>query len=362
MKISKKLKYLIIIIFIIFVGLLCWFICSLQKTPPGFQRSLPAVLMTPIKEINWQPTYNTVGSFSAIEGITITSQVIARVKQIYFTSGQTVEKGQVLITLEDGDLLAQLQQKNAQLELDKLNYGRYKKLFSKNFISNAELDAMKSKYEESLANVLEIQEQLKYYSITAPFAGIVGLRNISSGELIQPSDVITHLQQFNPIYLNFSIPQQYINGSLVGKSIQAVMTIDGKDEKIVGKIISIDSQLDEASRTLVVRALVENKQNLIIPGMFAEVNMPLNALKKVLVVPTSAIVNTIYGCFIFKVVKNHQNGYSVVQVPTQEVDTIGSDTVINSQLLHVGDSVVSMGGFKLMNNEPISILETSSEG
>ncbi len=356
---NNRIKYVVFIFLLVFaIGLLYWLmpLFLFPKKATNRNKKPQSVLVSPIKQITWRASYHTVGSFSAIQGINITSQVTARIRKILFISGETVQAGQVLIRLEDGDLIAQLQQKKAQLDLDTLNYSRYQRLLSQKFISNEEMDEMKSKYEKSLSALKQIQEQINYYVIKAPFSGIIGLSDISEGELIQPGDIITHLRQFDPIYLNFSLPQQYISPTLIGQSMMATISIDGQHKEVSGKMISMDSQLDENSRMLRVRAIFDNKQNLIIPGMFAEITIPIGLEEKVWIVPSGAIVQTIYGNFVFKVIAIDKNQYKSIQIPIIQGAHVGSDVIIKNQLLKANDRIVSMGGFKLTNNEAIQIL------
>ena len=352
---KKRVAALLALLIILIIIAICFFLFSHRNSTPSNQQLAPKVLAVNLKQIQWQPTLNTVGSFSAVQGITITAQVTARVKAILFKSGERVKKGQVLVTLEDADLVAQLQQKTAQLNLGKMNYDRYQKLFSKKFASGAQIDEVKSKFKEAQADVNEIKAQLQYYVIKAPFSGVIGLRNISIGELIQPGNLITHLQQFDPIYLNFALPQKYISQSLVGKPINANISVAGKKQLVSGKIMSIDSQLDKDTRTIQARAVFQNKNNTIIPGMFSQINVPLGKQTKVLVAPSSAVVHTLYGSFIFTAQASKKGLYKVTQVAVNAEQVIGKQVILNSAHLKAGELVVSMGGFKLRNNEMVRL-------
>lgn len=355
----KVFKYIFLGFFVLVIAcLIAWILSDNNNKSLVSNRPMIGVLATQVKLINWQPTHSAVGSFSAVQGIQVTSQVTGNVNAIMFHSGDHVKKGQVLLSLDQSFLHAQLKQQMIKEYLAKLNYKRMRLLFKKHVVSIATYDTVQTNYKEAKTMVEEIKAQLDKRTIKAPFKGVVGLREVSMGQLIQPGIVITNLQQVNPIELDFSIPQQYVSRSVIGKDITTKVNLDGVTKNYKGKITSIDSQLNQDTRTLLIRAEVENPIHELMPGMFGEVVMPLGDVRKVNVVPASSVLHTLYGTYIFKLerIQAERNSvYKAIQIPVVVQGTIDDKTVITGHF-SAGDLVVKMGGFKLHSGAHVKVL------
>lgn len=340
---------------------------TLALTTPSFtqaasdQGPLVAVIATKVKQESWQPTYQTVGSFKAIQGVNLSAEVTATVDSIQYHSGEQVQKGQVLVKLDDQELKAELKQKQAQLTLGQHDYNREQKLLAQSSTSQAAFDKAKANLQELSGAVEQIEAQLSHYTIRAPFSGTVGIRQINLGELVQPGTTIANLQSNKAIYLNFSLPQKLVSRQLIQKTVIAEVSVNGGERTVMGKVSSIDSMLNPDSRTLTVRATLKNDNGLLMPGMFATVKLPIADQKKVLIVPSTAVVNSLYGQYLFTLQAHGKNHYTAMQTPITVIAPDGSNAIIKSAKLKAGVLVVQMGGFKLRNGQLVRVI-TNEQG
>jgi membrane fusion protein, multidrug efflux system len=356
MKIERKFfienkQKLLLIIFV--VSLFVWGGIQLLNAE---QENIPSegVLAATIKSTVWQPTYTTAGSFSSVKGIVLASQVTGKITAIAFHSGDKVKAGQLIIKLDPDYAAAQLQQKQSAAVLAAANYERYNRLLKKGVISAAEYDQVTANYSEANAQVQQATAQLSYQTIVAPFDGIIGLSDISVGELLQPGTPIASLQQLDSIYLDFSLPQRFISSNLAGQTITAKVELANQIKNFQGKIVSLDSQLDINSRSIMVRAQFNNIGHELMPGMYAEVYIPTGPEQLVFTVPATAVLNSLYGTYIFKLVKQH-HAYQVAQIPVNIMGPLNEDLIITGDL-KANESIVKMGAFKLTDKEWVSIV------
>ncbi len=355
--IRRQKKYLILAALTITI-LLYGLIHFLGQSQKNDTQHLPisGVKITKIKQLPWQATYQTIGNFTAVQGVSISSQVTGTISQIDFHSGEYIKKGDVLVKIDDSELQAQLAQKEVQLTLAQQNYDRLKLLLSENAISQSSYDQAKAAYVELTGAIKQIQAELSYYTISAPFDGTVGLRDINVGQLVQPGTLLANLQQYNPIYLDFSLPQTYISRNLLGKTIKVEVSLDAQSQCFAGNIISIDSQLNADSRTLAVRAEIQNPDNNLMPGMFAQVIVPITNTQQVLMVPSSSILNSLYGTYIFTLNPAKNNQFEAIQTPVNVIAEDGDDVIITGKELKSDQAIVMMGAFKLRNHEPVQVI------
>lgn len=353
----RQKRYLLLAVIMIAV-LLYWLFHSMGQNQRSFGSGSPAtgVLATKIQQMPWQATYQTVGSFITVHGVAISSQVTGTISQINFRSGEHVSKGDVLLKIDDSELQAQLSQKEAQLTLAELNFNRLRRLLNENAISKSSYDQAKATYNELAGAVKQIQAELNFYTIRAPFDGTIGLRTLNVGQLVQPGTLLVNLQQYNPIYLDFSLPQTYVSRSLIGKSVKVEASLDAQNKYFKGTITSIDSQLNADSRTLMVRAEIPNPNNELMPGMFAQVSIPINKKQQVLMVPSSAILNSLYGTYIFVLQHNDKNQLEAMQTPVDATADHGDQVIISGKGLRSGQLIVKMGAFKLRNHETVQLI------
>jgi membrane fusion protein, multidrug efflux system len=240
------------------------------------------------------------GSLMANELVQIKPEVPGRLTYLYLPEGQIVQKGQLLARVNDADLKAQLQRLEVQIKVAESKEERAKKLVDINGLSIEE-------YEEALNSLNVLRADIEYTKaliskteIRAPFTGKLGFRNVSDGSFVSTSDVMSTLQQLNPIKLEFSIPERYSAEAKEGNIIR--FTVDGIDEVFEAKVYAIEPAIDQNSRSLLLRAKADNSRLLLKPGGFARITLSTGIDKSAIMIPSQAIIPILKGQQVLKVV------------------------------------------------------------
>ncbi len=281
----------------------------------------------------------TSGTVLANEEVDLKSEVSGKIVKIAFKEGSRVNKGDLLVKINDAELQAQLMREKYTYELLKDKEYRQNKLFEKEAISQEEYDDALNQFNVSKAEVDLIKAQIDKTEIKAPFNGIVGLKNVSEGSYITPSTVIASLQNINPIKIDFSIPEKYSGSVKVGDQIN--FRVVGDEENYNAKVYAIEPKIDPVTRTLKIRAIYSNQAGRILPGSFADVKLILDKIDNALLVPTQAIVPELKGqkVYIYRSGKVAQQNVEM-GIRTDEYVQITSglnpnDTLIISGILQI---------------------------
>jgi len=246
------------------------------------------VIVSPIIIKKFSDRVEALGTERANESVSISSNVTEKVKSILFEDGQQVKAGETLIILENAEELANLQQAKAIQGERKLALDRVRRLAKKNLSSNEDLDRARLSLEQANASINAIQAQIDDRIIKAPFDGIMGLRELSVGTLIESGDKVATLDDTRTIKLDFSVPAVFLAELKTGLKIEA--RADAIANKIYqGEIKSVDSRVDPVSRSVKVRAILENTDGRILPGILMQVDL-LRNLRKTLVIPEAALL------------------------------------------------------------------------
>lgn len=287
------------------------------------------------------------GSIEANEQVEIRSEVSGIVEGIYFQEGSNVSKGQVLFKVNDLELRAQLTQAKTRESLASENERRAKLLLQKEAISQEEYDIARADLKSAQAQSQLIKAQIAKTSVRAPFSGKIGLRSISPGTYITPTILVAKLVNTGKLKITFSIPEKYANQ--VKTNTFLTFTVAGSDEKYIAKVYAIEPEVSIATRTLQVRAIAENKDGKLLPGTFANVELPLDIIKDAIVVPTEAIIPVQNGKKIF-ISDNGMAKEIMVETATRTDATI---LVLSG--LKAGDTVITTGVMSLKNETPVKV-------
>ena len=348
-----KLKTILISLFVlILIGLIGYRITSnkaeagknnnkADKKPPTM---VDAIVLS---EKDFSNVISLSGSIEANENVEIRSEVSGIVEQIYFTEGTNVNKGQVLLKVNDIELRAQLSQATTKQNLASENERRAKLLLQKETISQEEYDIASAEFRSLKAQSQLIQAQIAKTSIRAPFSGKIGLRNISPGTYVTPSTLITKLVSSNQVKISFSIPEKYATG--VENNTIVKITMPNSSESFSAKIYAIDPEIEIATRTLKVRAIADNPANKLIAGTFATVELPLKNIKNAILVPTEAVIPIQNG----KVVYIATNG-KAKEMKIETLTRTAKDVVVTSGI-KAGDTLVVSGVMAIKNDSDIQI-------
>lgn len=304
-------------------------------------------------EENWQDTFHAVGSITAVQGVMVTPEIAGTVSEIAFESGAVVAKGDLLVRLDTSTEEAQLKAAQAQLELARLNVERTRKLRSDNTVSQSELDQAESTWEQAKANADAISATIDKKTIRAPFAGKLGIRQVNLGEYVDAGKPIVSLQSLDPVYADFSLPQQDLARIKTGMAVR-VATDAYTDKQFEGTLTAINPDLDEVTRSVRLQATFENTGQLLRPGMFARVEVELPTQEKVLVIPATAILSAPYGDSVYVIEKATNGPGSVVRQQFVQLGLSRGDFVSVATGLTAGQHVVSAGLFKLRNGSAVT--------
>jgi membrane fusion protein (multidrug efflux system) len=348
-----KIKNLVITILVIALGGMIAYRITKNKaeSDKGNDKSgkKPATPVT-IYVVKGQDFSNTIslsGSIEANEQIEIRSEVSGIVENIAFTEGSSVTKGQVLFKVNDIELRAQLAQAKTKENLASENKRRAKLLLQKEAISQEEYDIASADYRTAKAQTQLIQAQIGKTTVRAPFSGKIGLRSISPGTYVTPTTLIAKLVSTNPLKITFSIPEKY--ATEISKNNTITFTVPNVKETFTAKIYALEPAIEATTRTLQIRALTDNSNGKLLPGTFANIELPLKNIKDAIIIPTEAIVPIQDGKKVFIA-----NNGKAKEVKVETLTRTDKDVVITSGL-KIGDTVLTSGVMSLKDEADIKV-------
>jgi membrane fusion protein (multidrug efflux system) len=317
----------------------------------SFQPPPEAVTTIVAQQVEWPETLNAIGSVAAVQGVSVSADLSGTVDRVAFESGRAVRQGDVLVELDTRQERAQLAAAEAQRDLARTNFDRMQGLLKDNVISRAEFDSATADNKQTEARAGEIRAAIQRKRITAPFSGILGIRQVNVGQYLSSGDPIVQLQSLNPIYVNFDVPQQATSQMRTGRDVR-ITTDDLVGVEFAGRITAIDSVVNSETRNIQVQATLANPEGRLRPGMFVQAEVVLGNGRSVIAVPATAISYAPYGDSVY-VVSNLKgpNGESYRGVRQQFVKVEGTrgDQVGVVSGVKAGDEVVTSGVFKLRN-------------
>jgi membrane fusion protein, multidrug efflux system len=323
----------------------------------NFQMPPTAVTTVVVKKETWPSTMAVIGTAAAIQGVTVSADLPGTIDKIHFESGEWIKEGQILVELDTRQERAQLASLEAQRDLAGINYGRAQELVKEGVIAKQEFDNASAQQKATEAQVGDIKAAIARKTIRAPFSGVLGIRQVSLGQYLAAGQAIVSLQTLSPIYVNFGVPQQD-SGKMVAGHVLRVTSADAPGMNFTGRIIALDSVINEQTRNIQVQAVVTNKDNKLRPGMFVQVELPMGSPREVIPLPASAINYAPYGDSVYVITNmTDPKGRPYRGVRQQVVKVEGSrgDQVAVVSGLNPGDEVVSSGVFKLRNGAPVQV-------
>ena len=334
----------------------------------GMPRPVPAVAVAEARTETWQTRIAAIGTFRAVQGIDVSPQVGGVVRTINFDSGQDVQKGQLLVQIDDSVEQADLKSNLATLRNAELALERQRQLITGGSTATAQVDSALAARDSAAAAADRTRALIAQKALSAPFAGRLGLRKIDAGQYIQPGTSIVTLQQLDPIDVDFPVPEQDIGRVAVGQPIEIVVdAFEGKS--FAGKVTSIDARVSIEARTILVRAQVSNPQTELRPGMFANVALLVGKGVDVVTLPRTSVTYSLYGDTIYVVKPQPPAEGSAQAAPApadqpmiaerhvvKTGDTRGDRVSILSGV-EAGERVITEGQLKLQPNARVRIDE-----
>lgn len=350
----KRLILMVLLLVVLFGGIFGWkyFIgmkmAAMMSAPPP-----PAVIASAVVEAqSWQPFLHAVGSVTATQGIYVTTEVAGKVDEILAVSGQTVKAGDLLLRLDDSVDQADLKGLIAQRKLAQLQFERNRKLLKDKSVSRSDYDQSRASLDSAEAAVAAKQALIHKKAITAPFGGQLGIGDINLGQYLSPGDAIVSLQSLDPVYVDYHLPERHLPDVQVGQAVEVeVQAWPGRRFK--GAVSAINPGIDRGTRTLRLRATLDNPESLLRPGMFAEVDTVLPKRDDILTLPRTAVTYNPYGESVF-VIQQTDKGL-VVQNRPVETGAVRGGRVEVTKGLQAGEQVVSAGQNKLRNGQSVTI-------
>jgi membrane fusion protein (multidrug efflux system) len=350
----KRLMLVTLLLVVIFGGIFGWKyysgmqMAAMMSAPPP-----PAVIASALVRVeSWQPYLHAVGSVTPIQGIYVTTEVAGKVSEILATSGQVVKTGDLLLRLDDSVDQADLKGLVAQRRLAQLQFERNSKLLKDKSVSRSDYDQSLASLDSSEAAVAAKQALIHKKAITAPFSGQLGIADVNLGQYLSPGDAIVSLQALDPVYVDYRLPERHLRDVQVGQAVEVeVQAWPGRRFK--GVISAIDPDIDRGTRSLRLRATLDNPEKLLRPGMFAEVDTVLPLRNNILTLPRTAVTYNPYGESVFLIQK--QDAGLVVQNRPVKTGVIRAGRVEVTEGLKAGDEVVAAGQNKLRNGQAVVI-------
>ena len=325
----------------------------------SFQPPPEAVTTMVARQEDWPASIAAIGTVAAVHGVTVSADLPGIVEAITFDSGRTVAAGDLLVSLDTRQERAQLTAAEAQRDLTRLNLDRARGLNEEGIVAQAEFDRVAAEHKQAEARVGEIRATIERKQIRAPFTGILGIRQVNLGQYLNDGAPVVPLQSLDPIYVNFSVPQQEVPQLKAGSAVRVALEAEsGTPAEFNGKITAVDSIVDEATRNVQVQATLANPNGALRPGMFVKAHVLLGGAAPITVIPASAISYAPYGDSVFIVADlKGQDGQTYRGVRQQFVKLGGSrgDQVAVASGLAAGDEVVTSGAFKLRNGSAVKV-------
>jgi membrane fusion protein (multidrug efflux system) len=347
----KKLLVTLLTIVVLVGGIAFVFVSMIGTLiAQGKNQSMPATPVTAmtLHTETWQPTLTSVGSLTAVQGVTVSAQLDGTITGIQFQPGTSVKAGDLLVQQDVGPEEAQLVAAKAALNLAQINLRRSRELLERNTISQSQLDTDQSTEQQDEAQVQNIEATIAKKTIRAPFAGKLGIRQVDLGQTLKAGDAIVSLQALNPIYADFFLPQQELSQVAVGLPVE--VSCDAyPGQKFSGHITTINPDIDSATRNIHAQATLDNADDRLRPGLYVDMSVVLPEKDTVIAIPQTAVLYAPYGDSVF-VVEQGKAVQKFVRLGTTKGDFV---SVVKG--LQVGDQVITSGAFKLQPDIPVVV-------
>jgi membrane fusion protein (multidrug efflux system) len=324
--------------------------------PPGGPPAGAPVLVVvePVARQTLADTVEALGTASAKESVTLTASLTDTVRRVNFEDSQYVTAGTVLVELTDEEEEAQLAEAQANLQEAKRQWRRIEDLDAKGIVAASDVDKAKLAVEAAQARLNTIDARLDDRLIRAPFSGLLGFRRVSPGALVTPGDTITTLDDISEINLDFTVPETFIAVIQPGRKVYA-RSATWRDREFEGVVKAVGSRVDQATRTIEVRAIIDNKDRSLRPGMLLTVKVVAEE-RPALVVPERSVVQVADSAHVY-LVQNDQR----VRAQPVELGLRQAGTVEVTRGLAEGDRIVTDGVVKLRDGAVVRVAGAGDE-
>lgn len=373
---TKRMLIMIGAVLVLIAALALGKFLQIRKLIASVPKPQPQTVSTiVVQKLQWQPQLKAVGTLAPVRGADLASEVAGLVREVHFKSGQDVPAGALLVQLNADADVAQLHALQAAADQAETVLKRDKAQLAVQAVSQAQVDADTNNLKAARAQVAQQAATVDKKAIRAPFAGRLGITTLQPGQYVNAGTTLVTLQTLDPIYVDFALPQQQLNGLAVGQTVKlAVDAFPG--QTFSGKINAINPKVDPSTRNAQVEATIANPKRDLLPGMFAEVRIDVGGVQERLTVPQAAITYNPYGSTVFVVAKA-KSAQAKAGEPQPKSGQAGAEPGGGEQLvanqvfvetgptrgdqisivkgLEAGQQVVTSGQIKLKNGTPVVI-------
>lgn len=298
-------RAIIATVFLIIVGAICGLLIFMNlffdKATAEFfanmKRPVVTVSAIEVQPTTWKPGISAVGTVAASQGVDVSVQAGGIVEQILFKANDKVEKGQLLVQIDDAVDRAGLASAKTSVSVAQDALTRSQALLDRKVGTIASLQDSQNNLDKAKGALQQIEATVDQKAIKAPFAGTIGIPKIDVGQYVQPATVIATLQDLDTMKVNFTVPEQQLGSLKIGQTAKFGLT----ENKLnyTGQITGIDPKIDQASRLVTLQALVSNSDGALRPGMFIHVRVDLPVENNVIAVPQTAVTISLYGTYVY---------------------------------------------------------------
>lgn len=318
-----------------------------QKGPGGAPAGIAVEARIPLA-VKLPQTITTVGSLRSDEAIVLRPEIAGRVAEIAFKEGQRVQRGQVLVRLDDSVQKADFGRARANLTLSRSKFERAEDLRSKGFISSQARDEAENTHKVAQADSELAAARLAKTEIRAPFGGVIGLRSVSVGDYVKEGQDMVNLEEIDPLKVDFRVPEVFLSQVKSGQVLQ--ITMDALPERTwPGLVFAINPLIDANGRAIAIRAHVPNADGKLRPGMFARVRLLTSEARDSMMIPEESLFPVGDDKFVYKVVdgRAQRQKVEIGQRQDGKVEILGG--------LAPQDTVVTAGVVKLRDGAPVRL-------
>ncbi len=325
---------------------------SAMKPPPAGVSAVAA------RSEDWAPHVAAIGTFKAVPGIDVASQVSGVVAQIDFANGQDVEKGTLLVKLDDSTEVADLNTNMALMKNAQSAFTRQQTLEAHGVSARSNFDLAQAARDQTAGSVEKARAVIAQKTLVAPFSGRLGIRKIDIGQYVAAGAPMVSLQRLDPIYLDFPVPEQNFADLAIGQPVSALLdSFPGKH--FLGRISNMDARVDPATRAILVRAEFANPDRKILPGMFGHVDFSVGKPEPVVTAPRTSVDYSLYGDSVYVIVPDDKDkgfeGALHVERRSVRVGDAQGDRVVLLSGVAPGEKIVTEGQIKLQPGAPVRI-------
>lgn len=353
---KKKTKAILLVILILFIlGIVFsskikgWFARDLNDTPPAaslFQsQTALQVNGVVLKYDTLIDIFRTKGLLIPDEEVDLSFEIPGKITRIYFQEGAPVQKGELLATVNDELLQAELKKLKAQMPLAEDRLARQEALYKKDAVSKESYESVSTELEKLEADIELVQARINQTELRAPFDGIIGLRQVSEGAFASSTTIISKLTKITPLKIEFSVNEKQARDIKPGKSLS--FTVENDRTIYQATVYAVESKLDEKTLSLKARAIYPNLQGRLKPGQSASIEIQLNKIVNTIVIPSVSSIAEM-GRSIAYIYKNGKAQQVVIE---KGMRTASSVQVLSG--LNVGDTLLVTGVMQLRNDLPV---------